>query len=414
MKKFKALALIVALALVAQGLVAAPAVRAQDKVFKIISHSPLSGGQSQLGIAIRNGTELAVKQLSKPITDLGFTVQFAAFDDQATPDVGVSNAKQFINDPTILAVVGHLNSGVAIPSSEVYKQVDLVMVSPANTNVAVTDRGLSNVNRVCGRDDAQGAAGAGYAVDELKAKTAYVIHDKTAYGEGVATSFRDAAQKAGIEIIGFEGTTETSNFDAVITPIVAANPDVVYFGGIYNQAAVFFKQSREKGLKSQFMGPDGMDASDNVKIGGDAVVGLIYTTTAGPASTFPLAKQFIEDYKNEYKINPEPYAVESYASAQIILKAIEGLIKSNGGKLPTRAEVSAAVRATKDLDTIKGKISFDGNGDPTEATYYILQVGSNDPAKWGDNKLLKQTIAPSPLAAKAGSMEATPEATAAK
>ena len=91
---------------------------------------------------------------------MGFDVQFVPFDDQAIPDVGVANAQQIVADSAILAVVGHFNSGVAIPSSEVYNANDLVMVSPANTNVNVTDRGLPTVNRVCGRDDAQGAVGA--------------------------------------------------------------------------------------------------------------------------------------------------------------------------------------------------------------------------------------------------------------
>ncbi len=355
MKKFKALALVAAIALSAPGMVNMPTASAQGNVIKIISHSPLSGGQSVLGIAIRNGAELAVKQLAKPIEDLGFKVQFQAEDDQAKPDVGVANARRFITDTTILGVVGHLNSGVAIPSSEVYKEQDLVMVSPANTNPAVTDRKLTNVNRVCGRDDTQGAFGADYAVKTLKAKSVYIIGDTTAYGDGVAAAFGGAVQKLGAEVLGFERTAEKSNFDAVITPIVAANPDVVYFGGIYDQAAVFFKQAREKGLKSQFMGPDGLDSSDTAKIAGDASVGLIYTTTANPVDAFPAAKKFLEDYKAEYKIDVQPYAVEAYASTQVILNAIQTVLKANGGKMPTRKEVAAAVRANKDVETIMGK-----------------------------------------------------------
>jgi branched-chain amino acid transport system substrate-binding protein len=413
--KFIALAAVVAV--MAQGLAVAPAVTAQGEVIKIASHSPLSGGQSVLGTAIRNGTELAIEQLAQPITDAGFKVEFVPFDDQATPDVGVSNAQNIVNDAAILGIVGHLNSGVALPSSEVYNKSDLVMVSPANTNVNITDRAYPTVNRVCGRDDAQGAAGANYAINELKVKTAYVLHDKTAYGEGVATFFRDALEAGGVEVLGFEGTTETSNFDSVITPIAAQTPELVYFGGIYNQAAVFFKQAREKGVTAKFMGPDGMDSSDLTNIGGESVVGLVYTSAAGPASVYPLAAKLIEDYKAKFTINPEPYAAEAYASAQIIIAGIQKAIADNGGKLPTRAQVAAAVRATKDFDTVIGKITFDANGDPVTATYYILEVASPDPAKWGENKLLTSVTAPSPLGAMMmeGTMEApmemTPEAT---
>src|SRR5258708_17205114 len=167
---------------------------AQDNTIKIASQSPLSGSQSSLGVAIRNGTDVAIQQLKKPIEDMGFKVEYVPFDDQATADVGVANAQNIVNDAAILAVIGHLNSGVAIPSSEVYAKSDLVMVSPANTNPKVTDRGLPTVNRVCGRDDIQGAVGATYAHDKLGAKSVYVLHDKTAYGEGLATQFRDTAQ----------------------------------------------------------------------------------------------------------------------------------------------------------------------------------------------------------------------------
>jgi branched-chain amino acid transport system substrate-binding protein len=399
MKMLKLFAIVAILALIGQVFAAAP-VSAQDKVIKIASQSPLSGGQSLLGTAIRNGAELAIIQLGKQVEELGFKLELVPFDDQATPDVGVANAQNIVNDAAILAVIGHLNSGVALPSSEIYNRENLVMISPANTNVKITDRGYPTVNRVCGRDDAQGAAGANYAVEELKIKTAFVLHDKTAYGEGVATFFAQALEDAGVEVLGFEGTTETANFDAVITPILAQQPDLVYFGGIYNQAAVFFRQAREKGVKSKFMGPDGMDSSDLVKIGGEAVVDMIYTTTAGPASLYPAAAQFVEDYKKQFGAAPEAYAAEAYAATQIVINALVKAIKENEGKMPTRAQVAAAVRATEDFETVIGKISFDGNGDPKVATYYILRVASADPEKWGENPLITSVQAPSPLTAK--------------
>jgi branched-chain amino acid transport system substrate-binding protein len=412
MKSVRILAAVAAIALAGQAVFSAPTAKAQSKVIKIASQSPLSGGQSVLGTAIRNGADLAIQQLAGPLKDMGYDVQFVPFDDQATPDVGVSNAQNIVNDAEILAVVGHLNSGVAIPSSEVYNGADLAMVSPANTNVRVTDRGYATVNRVCGRDDAQGAAGAGFAVEELGIKSVYVIHDKTAYGEGVATFFVAAAEEAGVEVLGFEGTTEKSNFDAILTPIVTAAPDLIYFGGIYDQAAPFFKQAREKGVTAQFMGPDGMDSSDLTNIAGEAVVGLVYTSAAGPASVYPSGEKFIADYTAAFGLNPEPYASEAYASTQIVIAALERAVAAAGG-VPTRAQVAAEIRGTADFETIIGTISFDGNGDPKEATYYILQVSNADPKEWGKNELVTSVTAPSPLTAMEmmGTMEPTMAAT---
>jgi branched-chain amino acid transport system substrate-binding protein len=368
---------------------------AQSKgTIKIATQSPLSGGQAALGEGIKLGTQLAIEKGKGALEKMGYKVDLVPFDDQAKPDVGVANAKNIIADKEIMAVIGHLNSGVAIPSSEVYKEVNLVMISPANTNPVVTDRGYPNVNRVCGRDDVQGVVGSEFAHATLKVKSVYIIHDKTQYGQSIAEFFKADSEKKGVKVLGFEGTEEKSNFDPIITPIKAKNPDLVYFGGIYDQAAPFFKQAREKGVKAKFMGPDGMDSSDLTKIAGKAVVGMDYTSAAGPASALPKAKTFVEEFKKKFGKNPEPYAAESYDAATIALKAIEEAAK--GGKL-SREDVSAAVRKAK-LAGITGDIAFDGKGDRQKAQYFVLQVASDDPQKWGDNKIVKQLTIPAPAA----------------
>jgi branched-chain amino acid transport system substrate-binding protein len=363
---------------------------------KIATQSPLSGEMSAVGEGMKLGTQLAIEQLKGPVEKLGFKVELVPFDDQGKPDVGVANARNMITDKEILAVIGHYNSGVAIPSSEVYKEASLVEVSPANTNPLITDRNLSNVNRVCGRDDVQGAVGAEFA-KSLKIKSAYVIHDKTTYGQSVAEFFRDNAKKLGIEILGFEGTEERSNFDPILTPAKAKNPDLIYFGGIYSQAAPLFKQAREKGIKARFLGPDGLDSSDLTKIAGKTVVGMNYTTVAGPVTVYPKAKEFAKAYKEKFGKNPEPFGAQSYDSTAIALKAIEAAIKDAGGKMPSREAVATAVRKVK-YSGLTGNIEFDGKGDPKKALYFVMQVVSEDPAKWNDNKEVKRLeIAAPPL-----------------
>lgn len=388
-----ALCLVAAVAL-ASG--AAP-LGAQGKgTIKIATQSPLSGGQAALGEGIKLGAQLAVDKFKGPLEKLGFKVELVPFDDQAKPDVGVANARNIIADKDILAIIGHLNSGVAIPSSEVYKEQSLAMISPANTNPAVTDRNYTNVNRVCGRDDVQGVVGSEFAKGR-NVKSVYVIHDKTTYGQGVADFFKADAEKKGLKVLGFEGTEEKSNFDPIITPIRAKNPDLVYFGGIYDQGAPFFKQAREKGLKARFMGPDGMDSSDLTKIAGKAVVGMYYTSAAGPASALPKAKQFVDDFKKKFNKNPEPYAAEAYDATHIALLAIQSSV--TGGKAPSREDVAAAVRKVK-LAGITGEIEFDGKGDRKKALYFVLEVASDNPEKWGDNKIVKQLAIAPPEASK--------------
>jgi branched-chain amino acid transport system substrate-binding protein len=358
---------------------------------KIATQSPLSGGQSAIGVDIKNGAELALEQLKGPLEQMGFKVELAPFDDQANPDNGVANSKNIVADPAILCVVGHYNSGVQIPSSENYHTAQLANVSPANTNPKVTDRNYPEISRIVGRDDVQGVVAAQFAF-EKGMKSAYVIHDKTAYGQGIAEFFKREAEAKGMQVLGFEGTEEKANFDAILAPLISANPDVVFFGGIYDQASVFFKQAREKGYMGMFLSDDGYDSPEAINIGGPSLLeggGLFYTTVAGPAKLYPGTAKFQTDFKTKYGADPKPFAAQGFDSMAICLKAIENAAKEAGNKLPTRDAVSKAVRALKDFPGITGTINFNSKGDLTTAKYFVIQVTSADPALWNDNKIDK-------------------------
>jgi branched-chain amino acid transport system substrate-binding protein len=362
---------------------------AGGQTIKVATQSPLSGGQSAIGVDIKNGAELALGQLKGPLEKMGFKVELAAYDDQANPDNGVANAKQIVSDPAILCVVGHYNSGVQIPSSEEYHAAGLANVSPANTNPKVTTRGYIEVSRIVGRDDVQGVVAAQFA--KSKGMTsAYVIHDKTAYGQGIAEFFRSEAEKSGMSVPGFEGTEEKANFDAILGPLMAANPDVVFFGGIYDQASVLFKQAREKGYMGMLLSDDGYDSPEAVNIGGPVLLeggGLYYTTVAGPAKLYPGTAKFQTDFKAKYNADPKPFAAQGFDSMAICLKAIENAAKAAGNKAPAREAVAKAVRELKDFAGITGTINFNKLGDLTTAKYFVIQVISADPAKWNDNKI---------------------------
>lgn len=367
MKKFG----VVALGVLALGLASA------QNVIKIATVSPLSGGQAGQGESIKLGAQLAIEEAQAKFKALGFDLQIAPQDDQATPDVGVAVAKRLINDNDVLGVVGHLNSGVAIPSSEVYKEVNLAMVSPANTNPRVTDRGLPNVSRVCGRDDIQGAVGAEYAVKTLKKSKLFILHDKTAYGQGLADFVKARAEELGATVVSFVGTEEGSNFQPLIIQMRAQRPDLVYYGGIYDKGAVLLKQMRERGITATFMGGDGLDGADYVRIGGKAVIGSVYTTTAGPISTLPRTAEAAKAYKAKFGKDTESYGMYAYDAANVILIAMENAIKANGGKKPTRDQVTAEVRKVT-LKGITGDIAFDSKGDRTLSDYYVIYMKAAD------------------------------------
>jgi len=350
----------------------AGSISTQANTIKIASVSPLSGSQAGLGEMIKLGAQLAVEESVPWFKEQGYNLVFSPQDDQASPDVGVATARRLVNDKDVLGVVGHLNSGVAIPSSEVYKEYNLAMVSPANTHPQITDRGYPTVSRICGRDDVQGPVGADFAVNELGAKRIFVVHDKTTYGQGVAEAFRKKALSLGAQVVGFDGTEERSNFQSLILRMRVMRPDLIYFGGIYDQGGVLLKQMRERGITGTYLGPDAMDSSEFVKIAQDAVIGAYYTTVAGPVDQFPAAKAYSERFTARFKKSPESYALYGFDSANVLIDALKTWVLENPGKVPTRAQVTEAVRKVT-IDGITGSIAFDEKGDRLKSDYYVIK-----------------------------------------
>jgi branched-chain amino acid transport system substrate-binding protein len=344
------------------------------ETIKIATQTPLSGNSATLGEAIKLGAQMALEENKEKFKKLGFNLELLPMDDQGDPKKGVANAQQLGADESVLGVVGHLNSGVAIPSSVTYEKYGLVMVSPANTAVEVTDRGLKTVNRICARDDFQGPAAAQYAVNDLKAKNIFVIQDKTAYGQGLADAFKAAAEKLGAKTVGYEGITiGEKDFNGVLNQVAAKKPDLIYFGGLYAEGGILVKQAREKGLTIPIMGGDGLDSSTMVQIAGDAIKNTLYTSVAADVSKTPEGKKWAEAYEKKFGKKPESYSFYGYDSMGVILKGLEDAIKKNGGKKPTREQVRDAVRAIQDYQGIATKVAFDEKGDNKYAKVYIFK-----------------------------------------
>jgi branched-chain amino acid transport system substrate-binding protein len=354
-KKFLALVLVLIFACSVVGGCSSSktAQKTEAQVIKIASVTPLSGSQAALGEDIKLGAELAFEERKAEIEKLGFKLEFTPQDDQADPKMGVTVAQKLIADKAVLAVDGHWNSGVAIPSSAVYAKDNLCMVSPANTAIEITDRKLANVSRICARDDVQGPLGADFAFNTLKAKTAFLIHDKTAYGQGIANEFKARAEKIGLQVAGFEGITSgESDFSAVLNKVAVVKPDVVYFGGIYPEGSLLIKQMKEKGITSKFIGPDGMDNSEVVKIAADKAIGTYYTSPAADITRTPAGKAWADRFQKKFNKAPGNWSAYGYDAMNVIIEGLKKAINDNGGKMPTRQQVCVAVRAVKDLQGI--------------------------------------------------------------
>lgn len=350
-----------------------------NETVKIALQAPMSGGSATLGEAIKNGAAMAVEEEKADFEEAGFSLELVEYDDQGDPQKGVSNAQIIGSDQEVYGVVAHLNSGVFIPSSEVYERYNIPSVSPASTATDVTDRDLKSVNRIVARDDFQGPAGAEYAVQEIGAKKIFVINDKTAYGQGLATAFAEAAAEEGAEIVGEAGiTVGEKDFNGVLNQVSSADPDLVYFGGLYSEGGLLIKQARDNGIDAAFMGGDGLDSSTLVEIAGETVNNVYLTSVAGDSS----ATEFAKNYEEEYGAKPESFSIYGYDSAKVLMEGILDAAKENGGKLPAKDKVAAAVRAIDDYEGEMTQVSFDDKGDNEFAKIFIYKFDeASYPAK---------------------------------
>jgi branched-chain amino acid transport system substrate-binding protein len=374
------------IALSAAALVVASPARAQSRfTVKIANQSPLSGELGSLGEGIRLGAQLAVDRLKAPLEKAGSRVELVPFDDQARPDVGVANAKAIVADRDVLVVIGHLNPRVGVYASEIYKDADLAVISPADSSPLFTDRGLPAVNRVCGRDDVAAQAAAQFARETVKARSVYIVHGKSPPGPNNAEIFRDAVRKLGVQVLGFEGSEERESFDPILAPIKAKPPDLLFFTGEYAQAALLFRQAREQGIKARFLGFDPLDAPRLLERGGEAVAGALFATVVGGVRAYPQAREFAEEYRRQFGKEPEPFAAQAYDATAVALKAVEAALKEAGGKPPAREAVARAVRRVKH-GGITGSVEFDDQGDLRKASYLLYEVARDG----SDSKLVRR------------------------
>ncbi|MGF9796424.1 branched-chain amino acid ABC transporter substrate-binding protein [Brevibacillus agri] len=349
---------------------------------------PMSGQYSDYGSTAKAGAEYALKEKLEAFKALGFDVQLSAQDDQADPKQGVAVAQMLISNPDVVGVVGHATTGASITAAAQYDQEKLVMVSPSATGSDLTEQGKKIVHRICARDDQQGSKAAIYAKNQLGVKSAFIMHDKAAYGQGLAEEVKKQFEADGVQIVGFEGVTAgEKDYSAVINQIVSKNPEMIYFGGYYSDAGIIVKQAREKGFKGIFMGGDGYDSADLVKIAGaENANNVVFTSTVGDVGATEEGKKWIEDFEKSTGNKVGIFTSFGYDSMGVMLNGLEEAIKANGGKKPTREQVLEAVHKTKDY---KGKfvnVTFNDKGDNEFASVYVYKYEDGKKVYIGEAK----------------------------
>jgi branched-chain amino acid transport system substrate-binding protein len=357
------------------------------RVVRIATQSPFSERYMAEGRALMLAARLAVDELGGALTKHGLALEVANYDDRASVEQAVSDARQIVADPAVLAVVGPLTSDVALEVAPIYRDAGLAMISPSSTHPALTDRGLPNVFRVCGRDDVQADLAARFIRQSLRARTVYVVHDGTTYGQGNAESFRASASRRELILQAFDVAEAPTDVPRVAAAVAAAAPDVLYFAGASDVGGPLFREARRAGVAAKFVGSDGIDSSELLLGAGEAAVGAYYTSVAGAVAVHPQAKGFTYQYRKTFDRYPEPFAAQAYDAAAVVLEAIARAARRPEGV--SRGTVVAALRQTRYLG-YSGPISFDERGDLRRALYLVMKVSADDPENWDDNRELKR------------------------
>jgi branched-chain amino acid transport system substrate-binding protein len=340
---------------------AAPApAPAAPAVIKIGHVAPLTGGIAHLGKDNENGARLAVDEINAAgglkVGDKTYTLELLAEDDKADPKEGTLAAQKLV-DAGVVAVVGHLNSGTTIPASKIYADASIVQVSPSATNPKYTEQGFKTAFRVLAQDNQQGAVLANYAATEMKAKTIAIADDRTAYSQGLADVVEKVATGKGVKVVAREFTSDKStDFNAILTKIRAAKPDVFVYTGMDATAGPMAKQMKQLGIKAPMLAGDGVCSPEFVKLAGDSA-NVMTCSMAGEAfEKLAKGEEFKAKYKAKFNQDVQIYAPYSYDAVYVIAEAI----KRAGG--PDKAKIVEEVAKTNHSG-VTGQITFDEKGD---------------------------------------------------
>ncbi|MFU0504902.1 branched-chain amino acid ABC transporter substrate-binding protein [Pseudaminobacter sp. NGMCC 1.201702] len=336
--------------------------------------APITGPNAAFGAQIQKGTEQAVADINAAGGINGEQIKITVGDDVSDPKQGISVANKFVADG-VKFVVGHFNSGVSIPASEVYAENGILEVTPAATNPVFTERGLWNTIRVCGRDDQQGEVAGAYIAKNFKDAKIAVIHDKTPYGQGLADETKKALNAAGVTEVLYEGVNAgDKDFSALIAKMKDAGVTLIYWGGLHTEAGLIIRQTADQGLKAPLFSGDGIVSNELASIAGDAVEGTYNTFGPDPRRN-PAAGEVVEKFRAA-GFEPEAYTLYAYASTQIIAQAAAAA----GSNDPQ--EVAKAIREKGPFKTVLGELSFNEKGDRTDADYVVYQWKKGDDGKY--------------------------------
>ena len=337
---------------------------------QVATAGPMTGQYASFGAQMKAGAEQAVEDLNAAGGVLGQKLALSVGDDACDPKQAVAVANQMAGRGVVF-MAGHFCSGSSIPASQVYAEEGLVQISPASTNPKFTDeRPGDGVFRVCGRDDQQGQVAGEYLAKNFGDKNIAIVHDKTAYGKGLADETRKFMNAAGKKEAMYEAyTAGEKDYTALVSKLKAEGIHVLYVGGYHTEAGLMARQMRDQGMDTLLVSGDALVTDEYWSITGPAGEGTLMTFSPDPRKN-PEAAPVVEKFRAK-GIEPEGYTLYTYAAMQVWAQAATAAGSTDFDKIVAELNKST-------FKTVIGELSFNDTGDVTLPGYVFYE--------WKDGK----------------------------
>ncbi|WP_134496647.1 ABC transporter substrate-binding protein [Microvirga pakistanensis] len=345
-------------------LAATGAARAQDITIAVAG--PMTGAVASIGEQIRRGAELAAEAINRNGGVNGKKIQISVQDDACDPKQAVAVANRILS-AGIKFVDGHACSGSSIPAAEIYGENNILMMTPASSAPKLTDdaakNGYTTVMRLYGRDDAQGRFIGPWIKERYGTKKVAILHDKSAYGKGLADVVKESLNGAGVKEVLYEGINAgEKDYGAVVNRLKSQGVEFLYFGGYHTEAGLIKRQAADQNYQFQLMMGDSLATPEFWSVAGTAGEGTLFTFPTDARGS-EAAKAAEEQFK-QINFVPEGFTLFSYAVVQAIAG---GIAKANS---TDPAAVAKTLRGTT-VDTVIGPVGFDEKGDIKNPRYDI-------------------------------------------
>ncbi|MDR0786146.1 MAG: ABC transporter substrate-binding protein [Treponema sp.] len=320
---------------------------------------PLSGTVAVYGVECKNGIELAIEEINAAGGVNGKKLVLVSEDDEGNPEKTVNAYKKLTTSDKVNIVIGSLTSGCTQAITSLAQAQKVVLVAPAATMESITDAG-DFIFRACFIDPFQGTVGGIFASTSLGAKNAAILYDNgNDYSVGLKDNFIAAFRQRGGNIAAEESyITGDVDFNAQLTKIKTANPDVVYLPDYYSTVSLIAKQLRERGVDTPIVGADGWDGlTENA---GDEVLNGFYSNHYASDSTDSKVVNFVNAFKKKYNATPVSFAALGYDSLYMLRDAI---VKAGG--TDSTAVRDALVKTNGSYVT--GDLTFDNKRNPIKS-----------------------------------------------